>query len=489
MFSTPKKDYPDYYDIIKNPIDMEKIAHKLKTQFYDNVDEIATDFMLMFENACKYNEPDSQIYKDALVLQQVCIQTKQALRDGDETVPDIPQAVQELLLFLFTAFYNHQDEEGRCFSDSLAELPEYDDVVIGGASGSDSATITTGRVRAISLDLIKRRLDKALYKRLDTFQDDVFLCLERARKLSRTDSQIFEDAVELQAFFIRKRDEVCKDVLTSAALSYTAMHLSSHVESDRQAKLIKEELEHQEQEQEIAAQTGESMLFDQKLYTAGDFVYHSVAESKIPGILYIERLYTEPNGQRMMTGNQFIRPMETFHSQTRKFLEQELFKSDQHISMPLSTVQGKCYVMIAKDYFKMRPEGFADRDVFVCESRYSPRNRQFKKIKIWPFGQDDKKLVPRAEVMEPKRVMSIFRERVEKHKGELAELQEQEALVEKDKPNVSVQVNNGEPGHTYYEQYNTMCSGVVKLGDYVYVATETGKQTIAQIHAMWETKW
>lgn len=48
-------------------------------------------------------------------------------RDADEAVPDVPQAVQELFLSLFTSFYNHQDEEGRCFSDSLAELPEYDD--------------------------------------------------------------------------------------------------------------------------------------------------------------------------------------------------------------------------------------------------------------------------------------------------------------------------------------------------------------------------
>ncbi len=64
------------------------------------------------------------------------------------------------------------------------------------------------RVRAISLDLLKRRLDKGLYKRLDTFQEDVFACLDRARRLSRTDSQIFEDSIELQSFFIRKRDEV-----------------------------------------------------------------------------------------------------------------------------------------------------------------------------------------------------------------------------------------------------------------------------------------
>lgn len=74
------QDYPDYYDIIKNPVDLEKISNKIKQQSYDSLDEIATDFMLMFENACKYNEPDSQIYKDALILQQLVIQKKQELR-------------------------------------------------------------------------------------------------------------------------------------------------------------------------------------------------------------------------------------------------------------------------------------------------------------------------------------------------------------------------------------------------------------------------
>lgn len=61
------------------------------------------------------------------------------------------------------------------------------------------------RVRGISLDIVKRRLDKGLYKRLDRFQEDLFACLERARRLSRTDSQVFEDSIELQAFYIRQR--------------------------------------------------------------------------------------------------------------------------------------------------------------------------------------------------------------------------------------------------------------------------------------------
>lgn len=43
-------------------------------------------------------------------------------------------------------------------------------------------------------------------------------------------------------------------------------------------------------------------------------------------------------------------------------------------------------------------------------------------------------------------------------------------------------------GNVYYEQYNTICAGAVKSGDYVYVATESGKQSIAQINLIWETK-
>lgn len=136
----------------------------------------------------------------------------------------------------------------------------------------------------------------------------------------------------------------------------------------------------------------------------------------------------------MMYGNLFLRPFETYHVTSRKFLEQELFKSDQREAIPLSRLRGKCFVMSIKDYFKQKPEGYADKDIYVCESRYSTKLRAFKKIKNWPFLSDSNDLVPRETPLEPKRVMSVFKERVEKHKDELAELQLQEALVEKQKP-------------------------------------------------------
>lgn len=58
----------------------------------------------------------------------------------------------------------------------------------------------------------------------------------------RTDSEIFEDAVELQQFFIRIRDELCKngEILMTPALSYTSKHLHSDVEKEKKSKLPKE---------------------------------------------------------------------------------------------------------------------------------------------------------------------------------------------------------------------------------------------------------
>ena len=109
-----------------------------------------------------------------------------------------------------------------------------------------------------------------------------------------------------------------------------------------------------------------------------------------------------------------------------------MFKSDIRSSHSLSQIRGRCCVLNVKEYFKLKPEGFADKDVYVCESRYSTKARMFKKIKVWTsLPAPGVSLVARDVPLEPKRVVSVFRDRVEKHKEELAELGEVEKLAEK----------------------------------------------------------
>ena len=68
-----KKNYPDYYDIISEPIDMKEIDNKIKTNQYKTEEEMISDCKLMFSNCRLYNEEGSAIYEDANVLERVLL--------------------------------------------------------------------------------------------------------------------------------------------------------------------------------------------------------------------------------------------------------------------------------------------------------------------------------------------------------------------------------------------------------------------------------
>ena len=44
-------------------MDMQRIQQKIISRGYDQLEDMVNDFLLMFDNACKFNEPDSLIYK------------------------------------------------------------------------------------------------------------------------------------------------------------------------------------------------------------------------------------------------------------------------------------------------------------------------------------------------------------------------------------------------------------------------------------------
>lgn len=77
---------PDYYAAIKNPIALDLIKKKAKRKKYQNMDQVLKDVELMFENAKEYNEEESQIYKDAVELQnqaRILIEQEKAKPDDE----------------------------------------------------------------------------------------------------------------------------------------------------------------------------------------------------------------------------------------------------------------------------------------------------------------------------------------------------------------------------------------------------------------------
>ncbi|XP_053083062.1 protein polybromo-1 isoform X2 [Pangasianodon hypophthalmus] len=491
-----RAELPDYYLAIKRPIDMERVKSHMLANKYQDVDALVEDLVLMFNNACTYNEPESLIYKDALVLHKVLLETRRDLEGGDDSnVPDVPRLIQDLIRSLFVSVLGHQDDEGRCYSDSLAEV-----------SAEDPANPDKPR---LNFEIIRANVEKGRYKRLDVFQDHMFEVLEKARRMHRTDSEIFEDAVELQHFFIRIRDELCKngEILLTPALSYTSKHLHSDVEKEKKEKLPKEfeedklkreeEKKEAEKSEESSAGTWQGGLqrtysqdcsFRDRMYHVGDYVYVEPAEANLqPHIVCIERLWQDDTGEKWLYGCWFYRPNETFHLATRKFLEKEVFKSDYYNKIPVNKILGKCVVMFVKEYFKLSPEGFRPEDVFVCESRYSAKTKSFKKIKMWTMPLSSVKFVPRDVPLPVVRVASMFAPKPESEKA--AEPTEDNkiaaSVIDKEREDVPVEMSNGEPGCQYYDQlcYNAMW---LKVGDCVYIRSHgLVRHRVGRIEKMW----
>jgi ATP-dependent helicase STH1/SNF2 len=61
----PKKVYPDYYMLIKEPISMAMIDKKIKKEEYSSLGDFKRDMQLLCSNAQTYNEDTSQIFQDA----------------------------------------------------------------------------------------------------------------------------------------------------------------------------------------------------------------------------------------------------------------------------------------------------------------------------------------------------------------------------------------------------------------------------------------
>ncbi|ESO90734.1 hypothetical protein LOTGIDRAFT_175808 [Lottia gigantea] len=201
-----KRIYRDYYEEIKRPISLFQIRKKLKQRQYSSLSELASDMNLMFENAKRYNMAQSRLYKDAVILQKAMMERKRELDKFDVKV----------------GFHFINLTEG-CYCGQRSRRP-------------------------LTFHQIKGNLTRGRYKRLDRFQEDMFQVFDRARRLSRTDSQLYEDAVEMQMLFMKTRDELCKngEMVLTPALSFMERHLQLQVEAEKKAKIPHEQKEDEE---------------------------------------------------------------------------------------------------------------------------------------------------------------------------------------------------------------------------------------------------
>jgi chromatin structure-remodeling complex subunit RSC1/2 len=80
---------PEYYHVVANPLALDNIKKKAKRKKYQNVDHVMRDIELMFENAKRFNDENSEIFRNAVDLQrQARIMAEQEKAKPDESFRD-----------------------------------------------------------------------------------------------------------------------------------------------------------------------------------------------------------------------------------------------------------------------------------------------------------------------------------------------------------------------------------------------------------------
>ncbi|XP_016096569.1 probable global transcription activator SNF2L2 [Sinocyclocheilus grahami] len=74
-----RKELPEYYELIRKPVDFKKIKERVRNHKHRNVSDLEKDVMLLCHNAQTYNLEGSQIYEDSIVLQSVFKSARQKI--------------------------------------------------------------------------------------------------------------------------------------------------------------------------------------------------------------------------------------------------------------------------------------------------------------------------------------------------------------------------------------------------------------------------
>ena len=429
-----KRNLPDYYEIIKEPVAISTLKHRIQAKKYSRIPEVVRDFALIVHNAQVYNRPNSQPVRDVLVLKEVFDEEIKKLVDeglikAEETAyPDlgpIPEATPEP-----DPISDDEEEEAEDEGEDDEDDEEADDSdedhhrrrsrKVGRASlagrkhgrddeddtgkGAEDARKRRGRPPRVDTPM-EARIKAVLKGVRKPKDDDGNLMIRHFER--QPDKQLFPEYYQaikhpialdtLKRKSKRKKytslDEFLKDLdlMFDNAMIYNeddsdifrhSLELKTEAHNLLDAEIAKPDEEYMMEDGRLPLPNG--ILYKNELWKIGDWIHvQNPNDVTKPIVAQIYRTWQDPEGQKWINACWYYRPEQTVHHYEKHFYPNEVVKTGQYRDHQIDEIVDRCFVMFFTRYSRGRPRDIGDKEVYVCEARYNEEKHKLNKIKTW----------------------------------------------------------------------------------------------------------
>lgn len=419
----PSRTGTDYYKYITRPISLHTIGRNIKKFTYKDGQGFVDDLAQITWNARHYNEPASEIYENALLLDNYIKDTVIPRLSTDPKVPNSSTLYYPDLGPLEEYGHNTFDEEGASASPYVKN-EDYDEdeqsmVNYGYSSRTSmgSAKPGEGGVRRGRPPIIDRPYESRiksilkLIKKIRHPEDENHILtshFERLPDKSLVDYyKIIDNPISLHEIRAKVRSRKYSTVqqflddmslMISNAKIYNASNpemINEVILFEREAEqIITKEMLRPESDFMVSAAAGSDSLktpLDQvtvrnHTYKVGDWVLiRNANDINKPICGQIFRLWTA-DGIQYTNVCWYIRPEQTCHRDDRLFYINEVCKTGEYRDHLAEDILAPCYVIFLTYYQKgdippnLLPEG---TEWFICEFRYNVNTYAFNRIRTW----------------------------------------------------------------------------------------------------------
>lgn len=424
----PKKELPDYYEVIRRPVAFETIRGRLRGHKYPTFLDFLKDVAQIFFNAKLYNMRNSVIYESASTLEELANNEIEKFNQEDicvdeelPSVGDLPpnSVVDEAEVPENASEPEEPKSKKQKLSDSLQKEESKDvaeeEVTQDGETSAKKRnrppkleTPDECRMKNIlkairrvkrgddliyepfeklppaaeypdyyehiknpmSIALVKKNLKRKVYEAgLEQFAKDIKTIFSNAQFYNETNSSIYKDAT----YFLTEVDEIVKTEVQKDDKEFQNLEPTERNTQDgAPVKLQRTPVP--------------SVLHQGQTYAIGDWVLlENSNDNKSPIVAQIFKTWQNSDGRYWINACWYYYPFQTVHRADKLWIEHEVVKTGQYRDHAVNEIIEHCYVMYVTRYTRGRPQNltFGEEKIFVCESRYNEEVKTFNRIKAW----------------------------------------------------------------------------------------------------------